>query len=141
LFGSRAESGIHPVAGSALFDTSEADALEFKLLADQRVQFGTSEKNIAARSGRLRLGQIEFTAHGFEKFEREKGDLAFVVFLKIEVPVSPQTATGDAFDLIRLDNRMASGRATVMADEVVARGNKKMLDTNHAIDRGVLRRR
>ena len=141
LFGSGAESGIHPVAGAALFDTREAHALEFKLLADQRVQFCASEKYIAARSGRPRVGQIEFAAQCFEKFEREKSDLAFVVFLEVEVPVSPQTATGDAFDLIGLDDRMVSGRSTVMADEIVARRDKKLLDTNHAIERGVVRRR
>src|ERR1043166_5573544 len=133
-FGALVTKGlVHPMAGAAFLHAGETNALDFKFPPDQRSQVCAPHKNIAARRLRPGLRKIQFTPHGVEHLQRKQSDLTFVIFLKPEIAVAADAASGHALDLVRFDDRMVSGRPAVVADKVVAWRSKQMGDTNHAV--------
>ncbi len=63
-----------------------------------------------------------------ENVARKKCDLAFVVVFKIEVAITANPTSRDAFDHRHFDHLMIVRFATVMADEIVARRNVQVTD-------------
>jgi hypothetical protein len=103
----------------ALLDALEANPLNLELSANQRIQIRPRQNNITPGSGRLGLGQIKLVAQRVKDFLREEGDLAFVVFLKVEESVAPDAAASDALGLIYFDYGVLPSGLSVMAEEVV----------------------
>lgn len=60
VFGSLAESLIHPIAGFALFNPFEADALDFKFFADPMIQGNTPNQHIAPEDRWRQIPTLQF---------------------------------------------------------------------------------
>jgi FdhD protein len=76
--------------------------------------------------------ELERAAEFIKNFEREKRDLAFVVFAIIEEAVATDAMTGDAFDLRHFDRGIVIWRAAVMAEEIVSRRYVEIRDFQRA---------
>ena len=104
----------------ALLDACEANALNLEFSANQRIQIRAGDNHIASRGSRLRLRDFQFATEREEDFQREEGDLAFIVFLEVEEPVAPDATASDALSLSYFDHGVLASGLSVMAKEVVA---------------------
>ena len=71
---------------------------------------------------------VQRSAKLIENITRKKCDLAFVVVLKIEVTISTNPASSDAFDHRYFNHRVCVRFASVVPDEIVAGRNVQVTD-------------
>lgn len=110
---------VHPVARPAFAGTVKADALDFKIFADQLVQIDISRDDVATDERGRTVLQFERAAELIENLEREKRDLPFVVFAVIEEAITADTVTGHAFHFGNFDDGIIVRCTAVMAEEIV----------------------
>jgi FdhD protein len=122
----------------------EANALHFKILADQLSQIDLTGDHIAPdQSGRAIL-QLKCCAKLFKNFEGKKRDLSLVIFLIIEEAISANAMTGHTLNGSDFQNGVFIRFAPMMTKKVMARRNVKMTDfhrDNGIITGGQLRQR
>ena len=132
-FGAGSEGVIHPVAGFTFFGAEEADALEFKFLADEGIEIEAGGDDVTAIDGGGRAGLVELVTDAVVDGEVEEGDLAFEISAFAEVAVADETLAGDAFGGVHFDNRVLAGWGAVVAAEVVAGRDEDVLNGGHVI--------
>lgn len=112
--------------------SSQKNPLNGKLFSDQIVQINARDDYVAAQDAGGLACQSKTRREPFENFQREKGDLAFVIAAIIVKPVTANSAAGNAFDLLNLDEGKIIGRATVMP-KVVVSGRYEDLANDHRL--------
>lgn len=116
LDGALAESFFHPETGFGLFCSQKSQSLDFEFPADQSIEILPLDDDIPPVAVRASVRNGKLVAEAAVGFDFEKGDLAFVIRLVIEVAIPPDSAPGDAFDVLDLDDRSRPGRSAVMPD-------------------------
>ena len=79
-----------------------------------------ADEDVAANATWDSIVELQHTAKFIKHIEREKCDLAFVIFDVVKKPIAAQTAPGDAFYRGDLDYRELVGLASMVADKVMA---------------------
>jgi hypothetical protein len=116
----------------ALLNASEAHPLDFELNANQRVQVHACDDHIAAGSTKLGMGDAQVAAECLENFHGEESYLAFVILFKVEEAVAADAAAGDALNLVDLDHGILAGGLSVVAEEVMSRGDEELTNYDQA---------
>jgi FdhD protein len=118
----------------------KTNALDFKILADERVQIASARVDIAPH----RIGgdslHLQFAAKLVKNIEREKSDLPFVIVFMIKIAITPQATAGYAFDRRNLDHGKLARLLPVVSDKIVAAGNVKVTDFHQCHDNITLNR-
>ena len=114
---------IHPVAGAAFFATFKIDTLQAETLADQGIEVDAGGQHVAAEPRRVESGAIEVVADAFIHRPIKKSDLAFVVFLMVEVAVADEASAGDALNSVDFFDTVIEAAFAVTTDKVVPSGN------------------
>ena len=114
----------------------ETDSLQLKCFADERVQIGTGDDDIAPQNAGRFVDKSERHAEAIEYFPGEESDLAFVVVFVIEEPVAAQSTAGDALDLVDFLEREIVRLAISMAVVIVAGGDEDLLDLHNEVGTG-----
>jgi FdhD protein len=110
------------------------NALNFKLLADQFIKIDISRDHVAANQIRRAILHPQCAAKFIKNFQREKCDLAFVIFLVIEEAIAANTLAGHAIDDRHFDGWIIIRFLPVMAEKIVAGRNVKMTDFHRGHD-------
>jgi len=112
--------------------SAQRNPLDGKLFSDQVVQISARDDHVTAQDAGGLACQSKMRRDPFENFQRKKGDLAFVIAPIIVKPVTANSATGHAFDLLNFDEGKIIGRATVMP-KVVVSGRYEDLANDHRL--------
>jgi molybdopterin-guanine dinucleotide biosynthesis protein A len=128
--GARAKGLIHPVTGRALGFPEKLHALDFKGPADERVEIDSGGNHVAAQDGGGSVLDAERTAKRVVGLGGKEGDLAFVGGFEIQKSIAFNAAAGKALNGTLGQHGVPPGGAAVMAKEIMARRNVKMLDMN-----------
>ena len=118
--GLRARSNrlIHPVTRPAFCRTVKPHPLDFKILADQFIKIDVTRHHVATHERRRTILNFKRAAKLIENLEREKCDLAFVIFLVIEEAIAANAVTGHAFDRRNFNRRMIVRFAPMVAEKL-----------------------
>ena len=114
----------------------ETDSLQLKCFADERVQIGAGDDDIAPQNAGRFVDKREGHAEAIENFPGEESDLAFVVVFVIEKPVAAQSTARDAFDLVDFLEREIVRLAISMAVVIVAGRDEDLLDLHNEVRKG-----
>lgn len=110
------------------------NALNLKVLADQRVKIDITREDISTnRAGHGRF-HFQRAAKLVEHFERKERDLALVIALEIEVAIAANAATRHAFDRRHFNHGKFIRRPPMMADKIMAARNVKVTDFHRRHD-------
>jgi FdhD protein len=112
----------------------KTNSLNLKILLDQSVKIDIAREHVPSHQSRRTILDFERAAEFIENFEREKCDLPFVIFLKIEKAISPYAVPSHTFDRRNFNRRMFLRLAPMMAEKIVALGNVKMTDFHRRHD-------
>ena len=123
---------VHPFARRAMLRAAEFHSLNFEIAPDEREKIDIGDDDVAAQNAGRFVSDSKFVAELFENFGREKCDLAFVIFLMVEVAIAEQAFAGDAVDSLFFDQRRISRFLPVMADEVVLGRDENLADNHNA---------
>ena len=132
VFGSFTESLVHPEAGLGFLGSKETDSLDLELFPDPLIEILASDDDIPAIGLRSLAFDPELFAESLVSFRLEEGDLSFEIRLVVEIAITANPATCDAFDLVDFDDRILSRRLSKMPDIVVIRGNVDVFDFHPA---------
>ena len=113
--------------------SAKSHSLNFEFPADKREKIDTGDDQIAAQSTGRFILDPKVSAEFFENLGREKCNLPFVIFAKIEVAIAAQAAAGDAFHFRHFHERKVAWGSAVMTDEIVTRRNENLPD-HHRIE-------
>jgi hypothetical protein len=102
--------------------------LDFKVLADQFIKIDVTRHHVATHERRRTILNFKRATKLIENLEREKCDLAFVIFLVIKKAIAANAVTGYAFDHRDFHGWLFIRFAPVMAKKIVAVRNVKMAD-------------
>jgi len=130
-FGAGSERAIHPMARAAFAGTPESDALDCKLLGNERIEVHAARDDVPACGARLGLGKVQLCPKHLEHFHGKERNLALVVLLEPKETVSSDALSGDAFDLVHLEDGMFTCSVAMMAKVIVAWRNEQMFDPDH----------
>ncbi len=114
-----AQGLVHPITRRTFHHAAKAHPLNFKFLADERIQIFTLGDDIAAITFGRFAGKFKFLAKRVMDFHRKKSDLAFVILFKLIEPVAPDAAPGHAFNCGNFNDRIVPGRLAVMSEIIV----------------------
>ena len=98
----------------------QAHALNLEGLADERIEVGAGDDDVAAKHAGRFLHRRKSRAQILEDFLREKRDLSLVVLLVIVEAVAPNSMARDALDPIDFERGMIIRRPAGVAEIVVA---------------------
>ena len=112
--------------------SAKSYSLNLEFLADKREKIHTGDDQIAAQHASWLIVDSKVRAEFFENFDREKCDLAFVVFAEIKVTIAPQAVAGHTFHFRHFHERRVARRPAVVADEVVAGRDENLPDQHRA---------
>lgn len=110
----------------------EFHSLNFKIATDEREKINIGNDDIATQNAGRFVPDSEFRAKFLEHFGGEKCDLAFVIFLMIEVAIAEQAFTSDTVDSLLFDQWRISRFDAVMTDEVVFGRDENLADNHNA---------
>ena len=117
---------------SAFLHPVETNSLNVEIFPDQIVQIDIAGENISANRTRTSSFDLQRAAELVENVEREKGDLPFVIFLVIEIPIAAQSPPGHALNGRDFDHWEIIRFTAVMPFKIVAGRNVKMADFHRA---------
>lgn len=106
----------------------EADFSDCEFFADEGVDVDSGGDDIASKGGGAKGSLDDFSGNSLGEIVVEKGDLAFVVGLVVVEAIADNTASGDEFELIFLDDFVRSGGHSVVAFVVMALGEVEVMD-------------
>lgn len=102
------------------------NTLQLEFLFDQLIQINAACDHVASCESRRAGLNLQCAAKFIENFQRKKRDLTFVIVLKIEIPITVDTAPRQAFNFGYFNHRMRVRFAPMMANKIVSRGNEQM---------------
>jgi len=134
FFRARRDGAVHPITRTTFPRAVKANALNFKLLADDLVKIDIASKHIAAHQSGRTILNLKRAAKLIKNFEREECDLPFVIFFVIKEAIAPDAMTSHALNHRDLNRRILIRLALVMAKKIVASRNVKMTDFHRRHD-------
>ena len=102
--------------------------MNFEFLPDERAKIDIARHRVATNKRRRAILKLERSTHFVEDFEREKGDLAFVIVAIIEKTIPANAVACHAFDRWHFDHRKIVRLASVVTEEVMSARDVKVTD-------------
>ena len=108
--------------------SEKSHSLNLEFPANEREKIDPGNDYIAAKHACGFIVDSKACAEFFKNFDREKCDLAFVVFAEIEVTIAAQAAAGEAFHFRHFHEREVARKLAVVANEIVTWRNENLPD-------------
>jgi hypothetical protein len=116
---------IHPITGTAFFRPLKLYALNFKGLANERVQVNLLRDDISTKNGGAQIFDLKFFTQGLKHFKSKKRNLTFIVFFVVKKTIPFNAATRDTGNGIYRKDGTFSRRLSMMSKKIMAWRNKK----------------
>lgn len=126
LFRSFSKGLVHPETGLRLLGSEEPDSLDLKFPPDELVQVLPFDHDIAPVGLRALVENCKFLAEHAVCLDLEKGDLALVILLVVEKPVTLDALSGHAIQFPDFDDGVFTRRLSEVTVVIVTRGNVEM---------------
>jgi hypothetical protein len=106
----------------------KTDSLNLKVLVDEIIEVYATRNDVAPDPAARAIVHLQRPAKFLEDLAGEKSDLPFVILPVIEIAIAANAMTCDAFDHWNFQGWMGVRFASVMAEEIMSRGNVKVTD-------------